>query len=335
VHLDAPADASVDYPPRPEWYFLSIFQLLKYLPGSLELLGTIILPGLAGLFLFALPFLDRSPTTRPGTRVQWLAPIFVALLGAGFLTWQSKNDDAHDAGFQRASEAAHTRAERAIELASQGIPPEGPVEMLRTDPQTRGPDVYSQNCIKCHVLNKQGEYDAPVHTGFGSRAWIAGMIHDPQDDRYFGRTEIDDMKSMDEKLSEEQKKAVVEFVYAEGAEAADATQPDKALVDKGAAVFKDKCMDCHLYKGEGADTFDGPDMTGYGSREWLTKQITKPEAIYGELNKMPAFDEDLTVSDIQMVAIYLHGQRFAEPETGPLPELKPKKTGAAQKKEDE
>ena len=100
--------------------------------------------------------------------------------------------------------------------------------------------------------------------------------------------------------------------------------PDKALAEQGALVFEDKCMDCHLYKGKGADTFDGPDMTGYGSRDWLAKQIAKPESIYGELNKMPAFAEDLSESDVQMLAIYLRGQRFAEPETGPMPELKPK-----------
>jgi ubiquinol-cytochrome c reductase cytochrome b subunit len=275
--------------------------------------------------LFALPFLDRAPTTNPRQRLQWLAPIFVGLLGIAFLTWQSKNDDAHDANFQIAEAAAHTRAERAIELALQGIPPAGPIEMLRMDPETRGPDLYAQNCTKCHVLNRAGEYDAPVHTGFGSRAWIAGMLHDPQDLRYFGRTEIDDMKSMDEKLDDAQKKAVIEFMFAEGSEADDKIAPDKGLAEQGAEVFKSKCTDCHLYKGEGADTFDGPDMTGYGSREWLAKQIAKPESIYGELNKMPAFGEDLSESDVQMLAIYLRGQRFLEPETGPLPELKPKK----------
>jgi ubiquinol-cytochrome c reductase cytochrome b subunit len=324
AHLDAPADPSVDYPPRPEWYFLFLFQLLKYLPGSMELFGTIILPGMAGLFLFLLPFLDRAPTTNPRQRLQWLAPLFLAGVGIVFLTWQSKRDDANDPTFQKSAEAAHVRAERAIALAANGIPPGGPVEMLRTDPLTRGPDLYAQNCTKCHVLNREGEYDAPVHTGFGSRGWITGMLHDPQDARYFGRTEIDDMKSMDEKLDATQLKGVVEFLYAEGAEPADPNAPDKSLAEAGAEVFKDKCMDCHLYKGEGADTFDGPDLTGYASRTWLIKQIAKPESIYGELNKMPAFGEDMSESDVRMLAIYLRGQRFDEPETGPLPELKPK-----------
>ena len=37
-----PADAS--YTPRPEWYFLFLFQALKYFPGNLEVLGAIIIP---------------------------------------------------------------------------------------------------------------------------------------------------------------------------------------------------------------------------------------------------------------------------------------------------
>ncbi|MBX3225167.1 MAG: cytochrome bc complex cytochrome b subunit, partial [Labilithrix sp.] len=35
--LDAPADPSSDYPARPEWYFLALFQLLKYFHGPLEI----------------------------------------------------------------------------------------------------------------------------------------------------------------------------------------------------------------------------------------------------------------------------------------------------------
>jgi mono/diheme cytochrome c family protein len=54
-----PADTT--YTPRPEWYFLFLFQLLKYFPGKLEVVGVIIIPTLAILFLVLLPFLDRSP----------------------------------------------------------------------------------------------------------------------------------------------------------------------------------------------------------------------------------------------------------------------------------
>ncbi len=50
-----------NYTPRPEWYFLFLFQLLKYFPGQLEVVGVFLLPTVVVLLLFALPFLDRSP----------------------------------------------------------------------------------------------------------------------------------------------------------------------------------------------------------------------------------------------------------------------------------
>src|SRR5262249_31332386 len=104
---------------------------------------------------------------------------------------------------------------------------------------------------------------------------------------------------------------------------------DAALAKHGEEVFKDKCMDCHIYKGEGAETFDGPDMTGYASRAWLAKQIKDPKSIYGDLNEMTAFAEDLSESDVQMLAAYLRQQRFATPETGALAKkLPPKKPKA-------
>jgi mono/diheme cytochrome c family protein len=57
ANLDAPADASKSYEPRPEWYFLFLFQLLKYFKGEEELIGTVIIPGAVGLILFLLPLL--------------------------------------------------------------------------------------------------------------------------------------------------------------------------------------------------------------------------------------------------------------------------------------
>jgi cbb3-type cytochrome c oxidase subunit III len=196
--------------------------------------------------------------------------------------------------------------------------------MLKSDPMTRGPDLYAQHCNKCHVLRGKGEYEAPVHTGFGSRGYLVGMLHDPQDPRHFGRTDIDDMKSMDNKLDDQQRKAVVEFLFAQGSEPSDPPL-DHALITEGQGVFKKKCMGCHVFNGEGADEFDGPDMTGYGSRAWLSKQIKEPKSIYGDLNAMTAFNEDLNERDVRMLAIYLRQERFQEPESGPLPALKPKK----------
>ena len=74
-----PTDAT--YVPRPEWYFLSLFQLLKYFPGPLEPVATQGVPGLVVAFLFLLPFLgqDRQP---PAARPPVVAGMFL-LIGLG------------------------------------------------------------------------------------------------------------------------------------------------------------------------------------------------------------------------------------------------------------
>ncbi len=61
-----PGNAS--FVPRPAWYFLAPFQLLKYVPGPLEAVATAILPALAAAVLFLLPFIDRHRGRHPFDR---------------------------------------------------------------------------------------------------------------------------------------------------------------------------------------------------------------------------------------------------------------------------
>ena len=43
VAAEPPADPSdSSYIPRPEWYFLFLFEMLKYFPGAIEWVGTVI-----------------------------------------------------------------------------------------------------------------------------------------------------------------------------------------------------------------------------------------------------------------------------------------------------
>ena len=58
VGLEAPADAmNTPLHVKPEWYFLALYQLLKYIPKTLG----VIAPILAVILLAFLPFIDRKP----------------------------------------------------------------------------------------------------------------------------------------------------------------------------------------------------------------------------------------------------------------------------------
>ena len=64
-------DFSAQFSPRPEWYFLFLYELTKYFPGKWTFVGAVLLPGIAFSVLLLAPFLDsgseRSLTQRPVT----------------------------------------------------------------------------------------------------------------------------------------------------------------------------------------------------------------------------------------------------------------------------
>ncbi|WP_119069738.1 cytochromesubunit B of the bc complex-like protein [Rubrobacter indicoceani] len=68
--LAGPADpATVDYVPRPEWFFFFYEQMLMFFPGyALIAFGAVVIPGVFVVLLFALPWLDRTPVHSPVRR---------------------------------------------------------------------------------------------------------------------------------------------------------------------------------------------------------------------------------------------------------------------------
>ncbi len=88
--LEARADpADTAYTPRPEWYFLFLFQLFKKFSGNLEVVGVVLIPTLAILLLFALPFLDKSPSRYFRKRPVVIGVTSLAMVGIVFLTIQA------------------------------------------------------------------------------------------------------------------------------------------------------------------------------------------------------------------------------------------------------
>ncbi len=69
VGLGDPADPTDNlFVPKPEWYFMSLYELLKFFPGKLEVIATAIIPAGGIVILFLIPFLDKNPEKRPRKR---------------------------------------------------------------------------------------------------------------------------------------------------------------------------------------------------------------------------------------------------------------------------
>ena len=67
--LEEPANpADTTYTPKPEWYFLFLYQMLKYFPGELEVVAIVVLPGILLGALFFLPYIDRGKFRHPLNR---------------------------------------------------------------------------------------------------------------------------------------------------------------------------------------------------------------------------------------------------------------------------
>lgn len=126
-----PTDAA--YIPLPDWYFLFLYELLKFdfASGPYVLFGILIIPGLAFGGLLLAPFLDKGPGRRPHKRPIAVGMMLLALVSVTWLTYKSSSDVNWE-----------ERAE-----ANKPIPPSEKVEINKDDP---GYAVYKENCLSCH-----------------------------------------------------------------------------------------------------------------------------------------------------------------------------------------
>ena len=79
-------DFLAQYSPRPEWYFLFLYQLTKYFPGRWTFVGAVLLPGLAFCAFLLAPFLDNSKKTALRDRKVIAVTGFGLLAALIFLT---------------------------------------------------------------------------------------------------------------------------------------------------------------------------------------------------------------------------------------------------------
>jgi ubiquinol-cytochrome c reductase cytochrome b subunit len=83
---DVANPAGVDFTPRPEWYFLGLYEFLKLIPPQLEVVGTVVVPTMETAGMLLLPWLDRSESRHPAKRGWVMDVAILMILGIGVLT---------------------------------------------------------------------------------------------------------------------------------------------------------------------------------------------------------------------------------------------------------
>ena len=292
--IGVPTEARADpndsgYTPRPEWYFLFLFQLLKYFPGQLEFIGAMLLPGLFIVLLLVLPFIDRNPKRHFMNRP--LASISAVLVVGAILalTVLSVREAPPPQVASPADQAADLYTANCANChgPAMAVPPgtdlhqliaEGKHEGmpawggdLSTDEidalagfitSPKGSAVYARECAACHrdfVLASGNPQEL-------ARVFDEGKDYPPHADQ--------DIPDWAETLTGEESNAVLNFLAA----------PD------GQRLFEVNCSGCH-----------GFGVTFSGSEDELRDLIR----LGGHQMTMPAWQGTLSEEDIDTLAAYV------------------------------
>lgn len=310
AELWAPADPTENFQARPEWYFLALYKLRSFFPGSLEPIATMLIPGAAVGFMLAVPFVERIAGKLGRALV--LGGVGLFMTGVVLLTGVGIAADAGDEEYQKALEEAGKRSEEARAYAKLGVEPLGGPAVFFNDPQYKAKMLFREHCQTCHALHGVGGGEAPDFTDYGSRAWLKDLIRDPNTERFFGNCEkLKDEMSAYKELPEADVDALVEYVVELSGDPQ--MKADAKLVERAKALWEEgdpvDCSSCHeVEKGAAGD---GPNLFGRGTKEWVARVIRDSAAkdLFGEYAQMPKFADKLTDEEIELLAEFVVSQR--------------------------
>ena len=282
-----PADAA--YTPRPEWYFLFLFQLLKYFPGNLEVIGVILIPTIVVLVIFLLPWIDRKPQRDFRSRPFVVGGAALILTGIIFLTFQSISEAPPPAEVKSGDQTAALYAancapchgetitvptganlhEIIAQGKHQGMPAWG--GDLSTDQidalagfilSPGGSQLFGQYCSQCHKVEDLVSSN-PLEL---KNAMELGLSYPPHANL--------NMPNLATALDQQQRTTLLNFLVA----------PD------GERLYATNCSPCH-----------GNAVSFSGTKEELRTLISTG----GQHLDMPSWKEKLTASEITTLAQYV------------------------------
>ncbi len=251
-----PNDAT--YVPRPEWYFLFLFQALKYFHGALEPVGSIGLPSAAVIALFAVPFVDRKRARKLSQRTVAIGFVVLAIAGWSALTARAIADTPKSVSTRSITEVtAQTWTQFPVEeIAAVGY-------------------FRKERCAVCHNLGAGEPKPGPNLNGariHHSTEWIAQHLssrREPQgkdSSPNLSVTEMNALSLLASKLTPE-KAAILESTPAQ-------------LTEGAETYLASGCGGCHKVNGVGGNT--GPSLNGVSvrhSEDWVKRHFLAPSAL--------------------------------------------------------
>ena len=261
--LNTPLDRLADptdttYVPRPEWYFLFLFELLRIFKGSLEVIGTVVLPTAAVILLFLIPFV-RVPRPLYSHR-KLLAGAFVL---AAFGIWASLTAAAI------VSEPRHTGVSitdtRAAEWAS--ISPE----------QIAGIGYFQAwGCANCHNLINGPRKAGPNLSAARLHHRKEWLVHHFNENR-----QPESHADSGSRPSLPQLNALSLFLADLKPDSAKRLQQISPQFTRGAQVYvTGACASCHKVNGAGGGI--GPPLNGLFDRrakDWVEAHFANPQKL--------------------------------------------------------
>ncbi len=252
VPLEPIADPTNNaYIPRPEWYFLFLFETLKFFKGSLEPIGSVVLPNLALVVLFLVPFIDRAKPVRLSRRT-----ICISLVAVGALGWTALTTAA--------VLTTPKQAETPLFVSGWNLVPPNDLTAVVT--------FRDQKCSTCHNLDDGDPKPGPNLASATPRRPATWML--------------DHFKSVAAStgapaMSGSQASTLAAMLVRLTPDSADAMQAAPPQAIRGAQVYESNgCGNCHQVNGSGVAL--GPALNGVAQRHsqsWLDRHLANPRAL--------------------------------------------------------
>jgi ubiquinol-cytochrome c reductase cytochrome b subunit len=295
ITLHAPLERLADptdttYIPRPDWYFLFLFQMLKFFEGPLEVVGAVILPNLAIVALFFVPFIDRGKVRRVFDRKLAMAVVVVAAAGWTALT---------------AAAIAGTPSSSSVAGSASGSGGTGePAEWSSLTPVELAGIGYfrAENCGSCHSLGEGGAKPGPDLAAASTKRDAKWMIaHFKQPQQLIPGTSMPPIHLPDAQLN-----ALAAFILKLNPANADKLRAAPHEAVEGAMLYQQhRCGACHVVNGAGAPM--GPGLNGLAKRRdraWIVGHFADPQK-FSPGTVMPKYT--FAPHDLESITAYVLG----------------------------